>query len=705
MAVKRSKYVNRELSWLEFNHRVLDEATDKSIPLLERLKFLAITSSNLDEFFMVRVGGLQMLRKSRRLKRDPAGMTPRQQLEAISKRAHQMVADQYACLLDQLEPPLAEAGVVRRHPADFTPDQMSACDKIFASEVFPVFTPMAIGADVPVPLLINRSLNICVRLTPEDGEKESRFAIIPLGASPNRVLQLPAQSGYQYTVVEDLICSYIDRFFPGEGVLEAVPFRITRNADMSVREDMAADLMAGMEEVLDARRESDCVRLEIAAAASKPLLAFLQTALEVADEDVYRCPGPLDLSAFMGMSGLQGFEELKYEAWSPRPSPHVDLTSSMFEQIRQGDIMLSLPYESFEPVVRLIEEAAEDPEVLAIKIILYRTSRNSPIVAALKRAAELGKHVTALVELKARFDEARNIEWAKALEQVGVQVIYGVRGLKTHAKLCIIIRRETYGVQRYVHFATGNYNEVTARLYSDISFLTCDEELRSDATSFFNAITGYSQPQQYMKIATAPHTLRERLLELIDAEIDRKKQGQEAQIMAQVNSLADTKMIDALYKASQAGVHIQLNVRGICCLRPGVKGLSENIRVVSILDRYLEHSRIIYFHHGGDELVFISSADWMPRNLDKRVELLVPVMHTPSRKRLIAMLESYARDNVKARKIRANGSYNPPPGPGKDGHADRHQQQMYELSLEAERKQLQSQRTVFKPHTAAGKGD
>ncbi len=402
------------------------------------------------------------------------------------------------------------------------------------------------------------------------------------------------------------------------------------------------------------------------------------------------------------MSGISGFDKLKYKSWQPCRPPDVDSTAGMFDIMRSKDILLSLPYERFEPVVRLIEESAEDPDVLAIKIILYRTSRNSPIVAALRRAAELGKNVTVLVELKARFDEARNIEWAKSLEQEGVQVIYGVKGLKTHAKVCIIIRREAHGVQRYVHFATGNYNEDTAKLYSDISFLTCDEELASDATSFFNAITGFSQPQQYRKIAAAPFALRDKLLELIEGEIDRRKQGQRAHIMAQINSLADPQLIEALYKASQAGVNIDLNVRGICCLRPGQPGLSENIRVLSILDRYLEHSRIVYFRHGGDNLLFISSADWMPRNLDRRVELLVPIEDTASRKRLMALLKSFMRDNVKGRKILAGGGYELV-RPKQGARAHRHQEYLHRQAVTAENKQEQSQRTIFEPHRAGGK--
>ncbi len=701
-SVPTPKFLNRELSWLEFNQRVLDEATDESLPLLERLKFLAITSSNLDEFVMVRVGGLQMLRERRGTKRDPSGMTPSQQLKAVSQRAHQMVADQYRCLLEQLEPGLAQAGIQRVAPEQLTEHQESVVQKIFDSEVFPVYTPMAVHADDEFPLLINKSLNMCVRLAPAEGGESPRFAVLPFGAAPVRIFRLPADEGYRYIVLEDLVSLFIGQFFPGETVLEAVPFRLTRNADMSVREDQAADLLTGMEEVLDARKESSCVRLEVAQSCSDPTLTFLKSALGVGADYVFPARGPLDLSAWMSLSGIPGFEDLKYEAWPPRKSPDVDPTDSMFDTIQRKDILLSLPYESFDPVVRLIDQAADDPGVLAIKIILYRTSRHSPIVAALQRASESGKHVTALVELKARFDEARNIGWAKSLEQAGVQVIYGVKGLKTHAKVCIIIRREAHGIQRYVHFATGNYNEVTAKLYCDVGFLTCDEELASDATSFFNAITGYSVPQQYRKIAAAPFSLRDKLLELIDGEIDRRKRGQRAHIMAQVNSLSDPKLIQALYRASKAGVRVDLNVRGICCLRPGVPDLSEHIRVVSILDRYLEHARIIYFYHGGAELVYISSADWMLRNLDKRVELLVPIEDAASRQRLIAVLKSYTRDNVKGRKLLADGTYQRR-RPGKDGRKHRHQENLYRLAREAEKTLEQSQRTVFRPHRAAGK--
>ena len=527
----------------------------------------------------------------------------------------------------------------------------------------------------------------------------SRFAIIPFGRSATRFLTLHADRGYAFMLLEDAVKLMVDRFFPGEPILECVPFRIARNADVGMRDDLAADLLAGMQEMLTARKQGDCVRLEIAADASAATLAFLRESLQVGERDIFSIPGPLDLSALMSLAELKGFETLRYPPWPPQPSPLVDAKKSLFDILSQRDVLLCHPYESFEPVVRLVEEAAEDPDVLAIKQILYRTSRNSPIVAALARAARRGKHVTAIVELKARFDEARNIEWAKSLEQNDVQVIYGVTGLKTHAKLCIVVRREPQGIQRYVHFGTGNYNESTARLYSDVSFLTANEELGADASSFFNAITGYTQLPSFRKIAAAPLGLRDRLLELINAETERKRQGQKAAISAKLNSLVDPEIIQSLYAASQAGVKVRLNVRGICCLRPGVAGLSENILVTSIVDRFLEHARILHFLHGGDDRVFISSADWMPRNLDRRVELLVPIEDAVGRQRLIAALDTYFLDTTKARQLRADGSYERVKATGKR-RGFRAQEQLYREIQQRVLEAQQSRPTVFEPHRA-----
>jgi polyphosphate kinase len=695
MSSDSRQYINRELSWLEFNQRVLDEARDPEIPVLERLKFLAITASNLDEFFMVRVGGLRILHAAGVTKSDPAGMTPSEQLGAVGARVDRMTRDQYACLLEELEPRLAEAGIKRVLPDDMTDRQADSARQVFLEEFHPILSPIAVASDDEFPQVINQTMNVCVRLAPDPKQgPDARFAVIPFGRISRRFMTLHSEGGYAFTLLEDAVAMFAEHFFASEEVVECVPFRIIRNADIAVRDDTASDLLADMQELLDARKTSDCVRLEIASGVSPAMLVFLRQALGIEEQDVFQAPGPLALSDYMHVTGIAGFERLRYTAWPPQASPQIDPTVSMFTTIAAGDRLLCHPYENFDPVVRLIEEAADDPDVLAIKQILYRTSRNSPIVTALARAAQRGKYVTVVVELKARFDEARNIEWARYLEQEDVQVIYGVKGLKTHSKICLIVRREPHGIQRYLHFGTGNYNENTARIYSDISFMTCDEEFGADATNFFNALTGYSQPQQFRKLEAAPIGLRERLLKMIRAETQRKQQGQRAHIVAKVNSLVDPQIINALYEASQAGVAIKLNVRGICCLRPGVKGLSENISVISIVDRYLEHARILYFYHGGDERVFISSADWMPRNLDRRVELLVPVETTAARRKLISILDSYFRDTVKARTLNSDGSYTRV----KSGKRVSSQKMLYDEAREAVQKAKHSRATIFEPH-------
>ena len=697
---QQPKYINRELSWLSFNQRVLEEAADLENPLLERLKFLAITGSNLDEFFMVRVGGLHILRDQQITRPDPVGMTPVEQLAAISERVHRMIKEQYECF-SQLEASLAEQGLQRLRSVDLNDRQRRVAAQLFQDEIFPLLTPIATVDAHDFPRLINHTLNVAVRLAPQPGDAElrPRFAVIPLGRSLQRFVTLRAETGYAYMMVEDVVDLFAERFFPGEKVLECVPFRITLNADIAIRDDTASDLLADMQELLNERKTSDRVRLEIAMRVSPELLEFLGRCLDIRSEDIFQVPGPLALSDFMQLSNMAGFERLQFKPWRPLPSPDVDLTSSMFDVLARRDVLLCHPYDSFDPIVRLIEEAADDPDVLAIKQTLYRTSRDSPIVAALIRAAQRGKYVTAIVELKARFDEARNIEWAKRLEQAEVQVIYGVKGLKTHSKILLIVRREPQGIQRYMHFGTGNYNESTARMYSDISLLTRDEELGADASRFFNAITGYSQPQKFRKIEAAPIGLRARLLEMIEAETQRRLQGQRAHIVAKINALVDPQIIDALYAASQAGVTIKLNVRGICCLRPGIPGLSENIEVISIVDRYLEHARILYFYHGGDEPVFISSADWMPRNLDRRIELLIPIEDTAARRRLMSILDTYFRDNLKARRLLPDGTYQRL-RPASDGRPLAAQQTLYEEALEAVRNAEQAHPTPFEPHRA-----
>ncbi|MDC0274164.1 MAG: polyphosphate kinase 1 [Planctomycetaceae bacterium] len=704
MELNPEHYFNRELSWLEFNVRVLGEARDATLPLLERLKFLAITSANLDEFFKVRVGGLNMLANRGVTKPDPSGLTPAAQLKQIGERTQQMVQEQMACFLSEVEPGLNEAGIRRRTSKDLSDKQLRFVKELFRSEIHAVLTPMRAILDEEFPLLVQESLSVCVRLTStetdEEGQPIPKLALIPFNSYSLRFVTLPSDGGYEYILLEEIVSMFADEFFAGETIEECVPFRLTRNADVSLREDQAADLMTQMEDLLEARKEGECIRLEISDDVSTDLIEILTAKLELPKAGLYRVAGPLDMSAFWELVGLSGFEHLKIEDWPPQQSAAIGSTDNLFELIAEKDILLYHPYESFQPVIRFIEQAANDPDVLAIKQTLYRTSRNSPIVEALMNAAKKGKYVTAVVELKARFDEARNIEWAKNLEQAGVQVIYGVQGLKTHAKVCVVVRREPQGIRRYMHFGTGNYNEATARLYSDASLFTSDDELGADATSFMYAITGYSQPHLYSKLEAAPTTIRTRLIELIDGETERKKQGQKAEIIAKVNTLVDPEIIEALYRASRAGVKIRLNIRGACALRPGVKDLSENIQVISIIDRFLEHARVLYFHQGGDDLVYISSADWMPRNLDRRLELMVPVEDNDHRNRLLTNLKNYFRDNVKSHELKSNGKYKRLRRGNKTEL--RSQDVLYRQACEATSRASQTSRTVFQPHQAPG---
>jgi polyphosphate kinase len=701
MAVRSPGFINRELSWLEFNQRVLEEARDPGVPPLERLNFLAITASNLDEFFMVRVGGLQMLVAQGVQTPDPSGMAPGRQLAQVEARVRIMVGAQYACFRDELEPLLASAGIRRIEPSALTAAQRSHLERFFEEEVYSVVSPMAVSAGFPH--LANRRLGMAVRMKAKAAGRRWEYGVIPIGPTLPRLVTVPSDAEYAYCLIEEVIRLFADRLFPGRELAEAIAFRITRNADISVREDQAADFLAEMENVLDQREEARCVRLEIEAAASRSLLSFLSQSLSLTDREVYEASGPLDLSAFRALVSMSRFESLRYPPWLPQPCPGVDPRRSIFKELSRRDVLLIHPYHSFEPVVRLVEEAAADPDVLAIKQILYRTSENSPFVAALAAAAERGKSVTALVELKARFDEAQNIEWARDLERAGVQVIYGVKGLKTHAKLCMAVRREPGGIVRYLHFGTGNYNEKTARLYSDVSYMTRDADLGADAAAFLNAIAGDSEPRPFLKVAAATMGLRERLLELIDGEAERRRQGQKALIRAKMNSLVCPKIIMALYKASQAGVRIDLNVRGICCLRPGVKGISENIRVVSIVDRFLEHSRIFCFHHGGAERVFISSADWMPRNLDRRVELMVPVDDAACRRELILALNTYFDDTAKSWRLTPDGTYRRLSRT--KGKPVRSQEILWRRAVDAVKREAAARRTVFEPYRPGAGGE
>ena len=682
MKKSKSNYINRELSWLEFNQRVLDQSAVDHVPLLERLKFLAISAANLDEFVMVRVGGLKLVEANGDTKTDIAGLTATEQLAKIRSRIRKMY-DFQSEQLKQLQPMLAENGIKRLGKDDLSETQLDFLRRQFTNEISAALAPLAVENSYGFPLLSGARLCLCVRLrskseeiiqpksnkakkesksdtdqkTDESSDSTERFALVPVGRSLSRIWAVPGSKVFNYMYIEEVLTMFLSQIFGGQEVLEAVPFRITRNGDVSIDEDSRSDLLIGMQAMLRERETSDAVRLEICDSASQEMRTFLSDAVEVDEADVYSIDGPLALSDLFSISGIKGFNHLKDSPWPPQPVPELARKSKLFDKIAASDRVLIHPYQSYEPVVDFVRQAAEDPQVIAIKQTLYRTSKDSDIALALEQAAENGKHVTCIVELKARFDEARNIQWAKRLEHAGVDVIYGIQGLKTHAKVCIVVRKETSGIRRYVHFGTGNYNESTAKLYSDVSFFTCDEQLGIDAIHFFNAITGLSVPQSLGKLAAAPINLRESVLEMIAIEIENAKKEGSGEIIVKLNSLVDKELIDALYKASQAGVVVKLNVRGICCLLPGRKDLSENIRVVSIVDRLLEHARVLYFRHGGDDRLFISSADWMGRNLDRRVELMVPVESGEQKSRLINMLNSYFEDNTNSSQLQSNGTY------------------------------------------------
>ncbi|WP_294228175.1 polyphosphate kinase 1 [Prosthecobacter sp.] len=651
-------FFNRELSWLAFNSRVLDEAARTTLPVLERVKFLAITASNLDEFFMVRVGGLQLLREQGIRARDSAGLTPSQQWDQIHQHAATYVARQYE-ILGQLVPLLIENGIRRLPGADLTPAQRTHLREYFDEHIFPVLSPVVVddaGARAAIP-----ALNIVLLCTVSDDEAR-RHVLLPLPANLPRHVAVPDPDGGQFLYVnlEDVVALFIGEFFPSEKVSEPARFRVSRNTDITVDDESAFDLASEMEEVLEARLKSPAIRIEIESGASREHTRIIRDLCGAKTAQMYEVPGELDLRAYFQIASISGFDELKVDSWDSHLSTSITPGESIFDAIKRGDILLHHPYESFDPVLALVEEAAADPNVIAIKQILYRTAKNSRIISALIRAAQAGKHVTVLVELKARFDEARNLERAADLINAGAQIIYGVAGLKTHAKVCLVMRRESGHMTRYMHFGTGNYNESTARLYTDISLLTCRAEYGTDASAFFNTVTGRSRFVHFNKLSMAPYGLRERLLSMIRSETERARQGDAAEIMLKMNALEDRQMIEALYEASQAGVKIRLNVRGICCLRPGVKGVSENISVVSIIDRNLEHARIFWFRQGGKPVVFIASADFMNRNLSKRVELLTPVEDKEARKRLQHILEVHFADTARGRILKSDGTWQLP---------------------------------------------
>jgi polyphosphate kinase len=693
----KSSYINRELSWLEFNQRVLNEALRDDLPVLERLKFLAITGSNLDEFFQVRVGSLQLQQRGGRGSR--AGAGPAQQLAAIRKRVLRLVEDQYALLNETLLPALAEKGIHPTALKALTARQRDQLARVFAENIFPLLTPLAVSED-QISVVPGLRLILACRVVAESGTP--RFVLLPVPESLGRRVPVAddEEGACRFVLIEDLVAAHAGELFPGEKVTATACFRATRNGDIAVQEEDATDLAGEMEEVLTARRFSDTVRLEMPKSCPRDLAGVIRQVCAAAEADIYRCPGPLALSSLMEIALMPGFDDLRAEEWPAQASPAIEPGASIFSAISHGDILLHHPYESFEPVIRLVEEAAGDPDTLAIKQVLYRTAKNSRIIDALIRAAEKGIHVTVLVELKARFDEARNLDRAEELQRAGAQIVYGVKGLKTHAKICLVVRREEGRLKRYVHLGTGNYNEATSRLYTDISYLTCRADYGADASLFFNALTGRSKLLRFHRLVPAPTEMKRRLLELIASETERAEQGEEARIVAKINSLQDEEMIDALYKASRAGVRVQLNVRGICCLKPDDGKRSKNIEVISVVDRFLEHARILYFHHGGDPQVFISSADWMSRNLDRRIELMTPIEDPAAKRRLVRILEAYFQDNIQASRLLADGT-SQRLAPKKGESPFRVQQGFYDEARKAAKAREHERATSFEPHRPA----
>jgi polyphosphate kinase len=653
-------FFNRELSWLAFNARVLEEAANPATPLLERIKFAAITSSNLDEFFMVRVAGLENAEREGDVAPDPSGLRPAEQLAAISARAHAMVAELQTLVTSQLLPALSVHGIRLTTMSQLDDHSRAALAAYFRDEVQPVLTPLAIDFARPFPMLSSLSLNLAFSLVPEVEGEQNRLAIVQVPARLSRLVRVPESSQQAFVLLEDLIRSQADALFPGQQVIESAAFRLARDSELELDDEGGLSYLEALEEELRKRRRSAIVRLDVESSVSENLLKLLTHEMPVAAQDIYRVSGLLDLRVLFGFADLPGFVDLRDPVIKPVNVLDRRQEAEIFSLLDERDVLLHHPYEAFDPVVAFVDAAADDPDVIAIKQTLYRTSGDSPIVAALTRAADQGKQVTALVELMARFDEERNIHWARRLEDRGAHVIYGIRDYKVHAKICLVVRRTKTGLKRYLHLGTGNYNDRTARLYTDFGLLTSAPEFGADGSAFFSALTGYSDPPRLRKLAMAPTMLKDRVLKLIERETRRAKAGQPAEIRAKMNSLTDEVIIRALYEASRAGVRIRLNVRGICMLRPGVEGLSETITVVSIVGRYLEHARVFVFQNGGDQEVYLASADWMTRNLDKRIELLFPIEDPAAAAKVVAALDVLLRDTAKGRRLHANGDWRLP---------------------------------------------
>lgn len=649
-------YENRELSWLEFNQRVLWEAENTENPLFERLKFLSIVSSNLDEFFMVRVASLMEQIHAGYDKPDFANLTPKQQVKAIAERAHRMVDDQGRIFKRSIIPGL------KRQNIHFILDvkqlnqrQSNYLKDYFENNLYPILTPLAVDSSRPFPLILNKSLNIAVHVKKDDDEF---FATVQIPAVISRYVEVPSSGeGRQFVMIGDVIRCFIGQLFNGYEVISSHPYRITRNADLTIDEEEAEDLLIEIEKSIKKRKWGEAIRLEIDEKVTEPILDFLKESLNLNQRSIYKISGPIDLTFLSSLYNLEDTEHLKYNPYEPRTPKDLLGVTNIFDAIKERDIILSHPFESFEPVVNLITQSAKDRQVLAIKQTLYRVSGRSPIIQALAEAAEAGKQVTVLVELKARFDEENNIQWARRLEKSGCHVIYGLVGLKTHSKVTLIVRKEEDGIKRYVHLGTGNYNDITAQFYTDLGLLTVNELVGRDVSAVFNTLSGYSEPPKLYKITMAPTHMRQRFIHLIRREAQHVKDGGTGRIVAKMNSLCDFEIMQELYKASMAGVSIDLIVRGICCLIPGIPEVSENIRVTSIVGRYLEHSRIFHFHNNGNEDIFLSSADWMPRNLNRRVELLFPLESDHVKEEVLHILDVQLKDVVKAKVKDMNKNY------------------------------------------------
>ena len=653
---------NREMSWISFDERILEEARDKNLPLFERLKFLSISASNLDEFFMVRVASVRDMMKAGIDRKDIAGLTPKEQLKLIIPKTHELMTAQYNTYNRSLLPALSAIGleVITSHEK-LTEEQAKAVDRYFDEDVYPVLTPMAMDSARPFPLITNKALNIGLLIRKKDAKKEDEleFATVQVPSVLPRIYELPEQNDEIHRVIllEEIIRRNIGKLFMGNEVICAYPYRVTRDSDMEIDEDDAEDLLKEIQRQLKKRRWGQVIRLEVEENINKKLLKILKEELEVKEDNIYIFNGPLDLTFLMKMYGMKGFDDYKVPGYTPAAVPALMNDQTIFENIRRQDILLHHPYMTFDPVVDFIRQASVDPQVLAIKMTLYRVSGHSPIVAALAQAADNGKQVTVLVELKARFDEENNIVWAKQLEKAGCHVIYGLLGLKTHSKIALVVRKEEDGIRRYVHLGTGNYNDSTAKLYTDCGILTCNAEIGEDATAVFNMLSGYSEPSRWNHLIVAPLWMKKRFLSMIDREAENARQGKEGHIIAKMNSLCDPDIISALYAASAAGVKIELIVRGICCLKTGIEGVSENITVRSIVGNFLEHARIFYFYNNGAEEVYMGSADWMPRNLIRRVEIVFPVLDPEVKKQVMHIVEIQLEDTLKARILQPDGTY------------------------------------------------